>query len=76
MVEYNQVRDVGKRLSEEIPKLYGIEESLPRIIHLLGIGQGKTIVFQSEEEVNFLIDFYLNEYHYHGQTRTISSGSP
>jgi len=68
MVEYNQVRDVGKQLSEEIPKLYGIEESLPRIIHLLGIGQGKTIVFQSEEEVNFLIDFYLNEYHYHGQT--------
>ena len=66
--KYNQVRDVGKRLSEEIPKLYGIEESLPKIIRLLGIGHGKTVIFQSEEEVNFLIDFYLNEYHYHGQT--------
>ncbi len=66
--KYNQVRDVGKRLSEEIPKLYGLEKSLPKIIRLLGIGQGKTVIFQSEEEVNFFIDFYLNEYHYHGQT--------
>lgn len=43
--KYNQVHNVGKRLSEEIFKLYGLEKSLPKIIRLLGIGQGKNVKF-------------------------------
>ena len=68
IVQYRQLRDVGKYLSEEIPKLYGLEESLPKITRLLGIGQGRKIILESDEEINFLIDFYLNEYQYHGRT--------
>jgi hypothetical protein len=41
--QYNQLRRVGMRLSEEIPKTYGLEESLPKIIRFLGIGEGRQL---------------------------------
>lgn len=66
--EYNQLRGVGMHLSEEIPKIYGLDESLPQIIRLLGIGQGKNLILENEEEINFLIDFYLHEFLSDGQT--------
>lgn len=66
--EYNQLRNVGMHLSNEIPKIYGLEESLPQIIRVLGIGQGKTLILEDEEEINFLIDYYLNEFLSDGQT--------
>jgi len=66
--EYNQLRRVGMRLSEEIPKTYDLSESIPEIIRTLGIGQGNKIVLENEEELNFIIDFYLNEYLSDGQT--------
>ena len=50
--EYNQLRNVSKRLSEEIPEIYGLDKSLPQIIRIMGIGRSGNIVLESEEEVN------------------------
>lgn len=66
--QYNQLRRVGKYLSEEIPKIYGMEESLPVITRLMGVGHGQKIVLENDEEINFLIDFYLHEFLSNGQT--------
>ncbi|MBT9315710.1 hypothetical protein [Leptothoe spongobia] len=66
--EYKQMRRVGKRLSEKIPEQYGLETELPRMIRVMGVGQGKRLVLENEEEVNFLIDFYLHEILSNGQT--------
>jgi len=66
--EDNQLRSIGMHLSEEIPKIYSLDESLPQIIRVLGIGQGRTLVLENEEEINFLIDFYLHEFLSNGQT--------
>lgn len=66
--EYNELRHIGMRLSEEIPKAYGLDESLPQIVRVLGIGQGQKLVLEDEEEINFLIDFYLHEFLSNGLT--------
>lgn len=66
--QYNQLRRVGKYLSEEIPKIYGLEESLPVITRLMGVGHGQKIVLENDEEINFLIDFYLHEFLSNGRT--------
>ena len=66
--QYNQLRRVGKYLSEEIPKIYGMEESLPVITRLMGVGHGQKIVLENDEEINFLIDFYLHKFLSNGQT--------
>lgn len=62
------MRRVGKRLSEKVPEYYDLEKDLPKVIRTLGIGQGKQIMLESEEEVNFMIDFYLHEVLSKGQT--------
>jgi hypothetical protein len=59
---------VGKSFSEKIPKHYGLGESLPEITRVLGVGHGKNVVLENEEEINFIIDFYLHEYLSQGQT--------
>ncbi len=66
--EYKQLRHVGMHLSDEIPRLYGLDESLPKITRVLGVGQGRKLILENEEEINFLIDFYLHEYLSNGQT--------
>jgi hypothetical protein len=66
--EYNQLRHFGRRLSEEIPKIYGLDESLPHMIRVLGMGHGQKLILEDEEEINFLIDFYLHEFLSDGQT--------
>jgi len=66
--EYRQVRRVGMRLSEEIPEIYGLDDSLPQIVRVLGIGHGKRIFLENEHETNFLIDFYLHEVLSNGRT--------
>lgn len=66
--QYNKLRRVGMRLSEEIPKIYSVEKSLPEITRILGVGQGRNIILESDEEINFLIDFYLYEFLSNGQT--------
>jgi hypothetical protein len=64
---YIQLREIGKRLSEEIPKAYDLEKAIPAIVRILGIGNGKNIMMESEEEINFFIDFLLHEYKEKGQ---------
>jgi hypothetical protein len=68
LAEYEQLRSVGKQLSKTIPEDYGLEKSLPKMIKLLGIGQGKNVILENEEEINFLIDFYLHEFISNSQT--------
>ncbi len=65
---YTQLRDLGKRLSEEIPQAYGLEKAIPEITRVLGIRQGKNIVMESDEELNFIMDFLFHEYEENGQT--------
>ena len=65
---YSQLRDLGKRLSEEIPQIYGLEKAIPKVTRVLGISHGKNIVLESDEELNFIIDFLLHEYEENGQT--------
>jgi hypothetical protein len=65
---YNQLRQVGKHLSGEMPRLYGFEKSIPEISRLFGIWQGRQIILEDEEEMNFIIDFYLHEYIVNKQT--------
>ena len=66
--QYNQLRHVGQQLSKEIPEIYGLTESLPKIIRVLGIAQGRTIILEDEEELNFVMDFYLYEFLSNGLT--------
>ncbi len=66
--EYRQVRRVGMRLSEEIPEIYGLDDSLPQIARDLGISYGKRILLENENEINFLVDFYLHEFLSNGRT--------
>lgn len=68
LIKYKQFRKVGKYLSEEIPKIYGMEDFLPFITRLMGVGYGKNIVLENDEEINFLIDFYLHEFLSNGRT--------
>ena len=63
--KYKQLREVGMRLSQEIPKIYS--PNLLEISRILGMTQGKEIVFEDEEEINFLIDFCLFEHLSEGQ---------
>lgn len=65
---YKQLRKLGLKLSEEIPEIYGLEKSLPYIVRVMGLGQMQNIMLESEEEINFLMDFYLHEYQENGQT--------
>ncbi len=48
--------------------MYGLDESLPQITRVLGIAQGRQIILENEEEINFVIDFYLHEFLSNGQT--------
>lgn len=65
---YNQLREIGKHLSVEIPQAYDLEKAVPKITRALGIRHGKNIMMESEEELNFFIDFLLHEYQENGQT--------
>lgn len=66
LLNYREMQKVSRYLSEEIPRIYGID-CFPEIARLLGIKHGGNVVLESEEEINFMIDFYLNEYDYQGQ---------
>ena len=68
LTNYQEMQKVSRHLSDEVPKIYGLENTFPKIARLLGIKHGKNIFFESEEEINFIIDFYLNEYDCNGRT--------
>jgi hypothetical protein len=66
--QYNELRHVGINLSEVVPKKYITKDTLISTVRTLGIGQGRQIILESDEEMNFLMDFYLHEFLVNGQT--------
>lgn len=66
--QYQELRRVGLRLSKEIPTIYEISEDLPKILRTLGVVEGRTVVLDDEEEINFIMDFYLHELLVNGLT--------
>ncbi len=66
--QYQELRSVGIGLSKEVPTIYGTDKSLPETVRVLGIAQGKTIILDDEEELNFIMDFYLYEFLTNGLT--------
>jgi hypothetical protein len=66
--KYKQYRNIGKDLSQKILEKFTDEQSLLVVSKLLGIRQGKTLVLDSEEELNFIMDFSLFEYQAKGKT--------
>ena len=55
--QYEQSRRIGEQFSNKIPETYGMEEYLPKILRVFGISQGKKIALESDEELNFIMDF-------------------
>jgi hypothetical protein len=60
--EYKKYRNSAKKLSEVILSKYTDNQSLETITRLMGVRHGKSIIMDSDEELNFLMDFSLYEY--------------
>ncbi len=67
IAEYKKYRNEAKKLSDVILKQYTDEQSLDTITRLMGIRHGKSVIVESDEEVNFIMDFGLYEYRFDGQ---------
>jgi hypothetical protein len=67
IAEYKKNRNEAKKLSDVILKKYTDEQSLETITRLMGIRHGKSVIVDSDEEVNFIMDFGLYEYRVDGQ---------
>jgi hypothetical protein len=66
--KYKKMRDIGMDLSQSIPDAYGLTEAMPKLIRVFELKQGNTAMLDSEEELNFLVDYYLHEYQENGKT--------
>lgn len=66
--EYKQYRKIGKDFTQRILEKFTDEQSLLGVGKLMGIVQGKTFVFDLEEEVSCLMDFSLFEYKVKGKS--------
>lgn len=66
--EYKQYRNIGKDFTQRMIEKFTEEESLLVVGKLMGIVQGKTFVFDSEEEANCVMDFSLYEYKVKGKS--------
>jgi hypothetical protein len=65
--EYRKYRQGAKELSEIILQKYTDDRSLTVITQLMGVRHGKSIIMESEDEMNFLMDFSLYEYRVEGK---------
>jgi hypothetical protein len=65
--EYKKYRNEAKKLSEVILEEYTDAQSTETITRLMGIRHGKSIIVDSDEELNFLMDFSLYEYQVDGK---------
>lgn len=65
---YKRFRKLGKDLATEVITQYGDEKSFNAVAKILGIKQGKSLLLESEEEINFLMDLLLYEYDVAGKT--------
>ena len=66
--KYKQYRNIGKNFSQKVLEKFTDQQSLLAISKLMGISEGKTLVLDSEEELNFIMDFSLFEYQVQGKT--------
>ncbi len=62
MRKYKTYRKIGRKLNHKIIDVCLDRDILMRSARLLGIAQGDSFVFDSEEETSVLMDFVLNEY--------------
>ncbi len=65
--EYKEYRNKAKKLSEVILAKYNDSQSLEIVTRLMGIRHGKSIIVDSDEEINFIMDFSLYEYRVDGK---------
>ena len=65
--KYQQYRGIAQKLSEKVLEKFTDNQSLKVVGKLLGITEGKTVMLDSEEELNFITDFSLFEYQVEGK---------
>jgi hypothetical protein len=65
--KYQQYRGIAQKLSEKVIEKFTDNQSLKVVGKLLGITEGKTVMLDSEEELNFITDFSLFEYQVEGK---------
>jgi hypothetical protein len=65
--KYQQYRGIAQQLSEKVIEKFTDNQSLKVVGKLLGITEGKTVMLDSEEELNFITDFSLFEYQVEGK---------
>jgi hypothetical protein len=66
--QYKEYRAIGKEFNQKILKEFTDNRSLQTVGRFLGIWHGKTLVLESEEEMDFVMDFSLFEYEVQGKT--------
>jgi hypothetical protein len=65
--KYQQYRGITQKLSEKVIEKFTDNQSLKVVGKLLGITEGTTVVLDSEEELNFVMDFSIFEYQVEGK---------
>jgi hypothetical protein len=65
--KYQQYRGIAQKLSEKVIEKFTDNQSLKVVGKLLGITEGTTVVLDSEEELNFVMDFSIFEYQVEGK---------
>lgn len=65
--KYQQYRGIAQKLSEKVIEKFTDDQSLKVVGKLMGITEGKTVMLDSEEELNFIMDFSLFEYQVEGK---------
>ena len=65
--KYQQYRGNAQKLSEKVIEKFTDNQSLKVVGKLLGITEGTTVVLDSEEELNFVMDFSIFEYQVEGK---------
>jgi hypothetical protein len=77
VVAYKEYKNTAKNLVQEIIEYYTDEKALNYTSQLMGIKHGKELLLESEEEINFLMDFMVYEYQVDGKNfleRYLNSG--
>ena len=65
--KYQQYRNIGKDLTQKIFQEFTDSQSIQAVAKLMGIWQRGTLILESDEEFNFIMDFSLFEYFVKGK---------
>lgn len=77
ITEYKKYKRTAKNLVQEIIEYYMDDKGLNYTSQLMGIKHGKELLLESEEEINFMMDFMVYEYQVDGKNfleRYLNSG--